>query len=358
MSKYLLSALGVLALAAACGSDELPSQEGADCTLPAGSPDLVIYAYEGDTIDFTKEMAAPPGAEVSVCGGSSTLTASTAGDQDLLVTINDSGTIIQKKVTVATLTRPLSVNRVPFIELFTGADCPPCITADKGVDAVKAADPEGVGLLVWHMSIPGFDEWSIKELTANAEQPEWEREQGYLPADCCFTPFTILDGTTPTSDYVNFPTLIAASKADMVTYKVDVHGEMYGSTAIISVVVENLGSPVTMPLNVAIYENGIANKPGYVTLDSGGITEFNEVARKLELHAGSVDLVSGRNAFTYQIDAVNWFTPGTGQEVGAIAWLQKKVSPGQPDDGTTSYGGAAVYTRVVEQCGFGHLSAS
>src|SRR5439155_23518517 len=49
-------------------------------------------------------------------------------------------------------------SRVAVVELFTGAQCPPCVSADIAFDAaVKTYKPADVVLLEYHLHIPGPD---------------------------------------------------------------------------------------------------------------------------------------------------------------------------------------------------------
>ena len=51
-----------------------------------------------------------------------------------------------------------SANRVVMMELFTGAQCPPCVAADVAFDALlKAYKPTDLVLVQYHMHIPGSD---------------------------------------------------------------------------------------------------------------------------------------------------------------------------------------------------------
>jgi hypothetical protein len=51
-----------------------------------------------------------------------------------------------------------SANRIAVVELFTGAECKPCIAADVAFDAMaKAYKPTDVVLLQYHLHIPGPD---------------------------------------------------------------------------------------------------------------------------------------------------------------------------------------------------------
>ncbi len=54
--------------------------------------------------------------------------------------------------------RKAKSDRVVLVELFTGAQCPPCVAADLAFDAVaKSYKPTEVVLLQYHMHIPGPD---------------------------------------------------------------------------------------------------------------------------------------------------------------------------------------------------------
>jgi hypothetical protein len=48
--------------------------------------------------------------------------------------------------------------KVVLAELFTGAQCPPCVAADLGFDGlIEAFDPRHVAVLVYHLHVPGPD---------------------------------------------------------------------------------------------------------------------------------------------------------------------------------------------------------
>ncbi len=73
-----------------------------------------------------------------------------------------------------------------LVELFTGAQCPPCVAADIAFDAVgKAYKTSEVALLQYHLHIPGPD-----PLT-NADS---EARQNYYGRDIEGTPTLFLDG--------------------------------------------------------------------------------------------------------------------------------------------------------------------
>jgi len=77
-------------------------------------------------------------------------------------------------------------NRVAMIELFTGAQCPPCVAADVAFDAVlKSYKPTEVIALQYHLHVPGPD-----PLTT----PDTMARQGYYGDKIPGTPTTIFNG--------------------------------------------------------------------------------------------------------------------------------------------------------------------
>jgi hypothetical protein len=61
-------------------------------------------------------------------------------------------------------------DRVVLVELFTGAQCPPCVAADVAFDALlKTAKPADVVLLQYHLHIPGPDPLTNPDSEKRAE---------------------------------------------------------------------------------------------------------------------------------------------------------------------------------------------
>mgnify|MGYP002780584555 CR=1 FL=1 len=82
-------------------------------------------------------------------------------------------------------------NRVAVVELFTGAQCPPCVAADVGFDGLlKAYDSKDVVLLQYHMHIPGPD-----PLTNPTSIARWEFYGEKHPGKIRGTPTTLFNGT-------------------------------------------------------------------------------------------------------------------------------------------------------------------
>jgi hypothetical protein len=82
--------------------------------------------------------------------------------------------------------RRRSSERVVLLELFTGAQCPPCVAADIAFDAVlKTYKPSEVVLLQYHLHVPGPDPLTNADSEARAE---------YYGKDIEGTPTAFLDG--------------------------------------------------------------------------------------------------------------------------------------------------------------------
>src|SRR5262249_1815173 len=63
-----------------------------------------------------------------------------------------------------------SNDRVALMELFTGAECPPCVAADVGFDGlIKTYKPTDVVLLQYHLHIPGPDPLTNADTEARAK---------------------------------------------------------------------------------------------------------------------------------------------------------------------------------------------
>ena len=83
-----------------------------------------------------------------------------------------------------------SANRVAVMELFTGAQCPPCVAADVAFDALEMAyDPKDLVLIQYHMHIPGPD-----PLTNPSSIARWDFYREKFPMGIRGTPSTLFNG--------------------------------------------------------------------------------------------------------------------------------------------------------------------
>lgn len=82
-------------------------------------------------------------------------------------------------------------NRAVVMELFTGAQCPPCVAADVAFDALgKSYDAKDLVLIQYHMHIPGPDPMTNKDTIAR-----WDYYSDRFPAAIRGTPSTLFNGT-------------------------------------------------------------------------------------------------------------------------------------------------------------------
>lgn len=82
-------------------------------------------------------------------------------------------------------------NRAVVMELFTGAQCPPCVAADVAFDALgKSYEAKDVVLIQYHMHIPGPDPMTNKDTIAR-----WDYYSDRFPAAIRGTPSTLFNGT-------------------------------------------------------------------------------------------------------------------------------------------------------------------
>lgn len=81
-------------------------------------------------------------------------------------------------------------NRVVVMELFTGAQCPPCVAADVAFDVLeKTYKPTDLVLLQYHLHIPGPD-----PLTSPASIARWDEYRKAFPDAMRGTPSTVFNG--------------------------------------------------------------------------------------------------------------------------------------------------------------------
>jgi hypothetical protein len=85
-------------------------------------------------------------------------------------------------------------NRVAVMELFTGAQCPPCVAADVAFDGLeKTYEPKDVILIQYHLHIPGPDPMTNPETVAR-----YDYYMSKFPKDVGGTPSTLFNGKPAT----------------------------------------------------------------------------------------------------------------------------------------------------------------
>jgi hypothetical protein len=168
---------------ALAGNDKL-----APAALPYAEPVATSDAPAGDRLKAYKVLAVAYGK-----GGRAELAAVAKKEIDKMELVLDKE--YQAKVPPFKPSKfggrkDAAANRVTVFELFTGAQCPPCVAADVGFDAlVKAYKPADVVLLQYHMHIPGPD-----PLTNPTSLARWEYYGDKFPKDMRGTPSTLVNG--------------------------------------------------------------------------------------------------------------------------------------------------------------------
>src|SRR5262245_15356546 len=72
-----------------------------------------------------------------------------------------------------------NANQVVMMEMFTGAQCPPCVAADVAFDALqKSYKPTDLVLVQYHLHIPGSDPMTNRDTIAR-----WEYYEKLFPYD-------------------------------------------------------------------------------------------------------------------------------------------------------------------------------
>jgi hypothetical protein len=83
-----------------------------------------------------------------------------------------------------------AANQVAVMELFTGAQCPPCVAADVAFDAlVKTYKPTELVLVQYHMHIPGPDPMTNPDTVAR-----WDYYREKFPENIRGVPSSVFNG--------------------------------------------------------------------------------------------------------------------------------------------------------------------
>lgn len=140
--------------------------------------------------------------------------------------------------------------RVVLMELFTGAECPPCVAADMGFDGLlKAFKATDLVLLQYHVHIPGPD-----PLTNADNEARWKYYRDAFAADVRGAPTSIFNGTPKASG----GGAMAGSEKKYLQYKEIVEPLLETATDIkLNATAKRVGDKIQIAADVA----GVAN-PG------------------------------------------------------------------------------------------------
>lgn len=200
-----------------------------------------------------------------------------------------------------------AANRVAVLELFTGAQCPPCVAADVAFDALAKTYKEGdVVLLQYHLHIPGPDPLTNRDTVARA---------GFYKANS--TPSTFFNGkpaagggggmANARDKYDQYRGLIDPILGQSSPVKVTGTATRAGDK--LEVAAEVAGAPAGARLRLVVTEESIkyvgSNRLRFhhhVVRAMPGGADGVEVKEGSFRHAAAVDLAEVRKGLTAYLD--------------------------------------------------------
>jgi hypothetical protein len=200
-------------------------------------------------------------------------------------------------------------NRVAVMELFTGAQCPPCVAADVAFDALgKSYKPTDLVLLQYHLHIPGPDPMTNPDTLARAQ---------YYRVNS--TPSTFFNGKAKSpgggpmaaaeTKYDQYRGAIDPLLEDTTSVKMGGKATRAGDAVKISVQVSGLEDTDDLRLRVLVVEDVVKFVGGnqlrfhhHVVRAMPGGVEGVEITDKSFRHAVTADLAKVRKATVKYLD--------------------------------------------------------
>lgn len=207
-------------------------------------------------------------------------------------------------------------DRRVVMELFTGAQCPPCVAADVAFDALlHAYKPSDLILIQYHMHIPGPD-----PLTNADSEARWDYYRKEFPEGVRGTPTTIFNGKPEAGGGGGFANagnkleqyrkIIDPLLEEEPNAKVTAHASRKGNTIDIAVEVADLKDPgENKKLKLLLVEDTIRYVGGnnlrfhhhVVRAFPGGVDGL-ALASNSTKHTATVDLEQLRSTLTAYLD--------------------------------------------------------
>jgi hypothetical protein len=215
-----------------------------------------------------------------------------------------------------------SANRVVMMELFTGAQCPPCVAADVAFDALqKAYKPTDLVLVQYHMHIPGSDPMTNRDTIAR-----WDFYRKHFAENIRGVPSSLFNGkpvsgggggmSNAEGKFGQYSAAINPLLEMTSDAKLSGRASRVGDKIDVAVEVAN-GNGEDMKLRVLVVEETV-KYPG-----SNGIRFHHQVVRampggpdgvavkdKVFKHAASVDLATVRKELMRYLDEYIAENPG------------------------------------------------
>src|SRR5262249_6968030 len=195
--------------------------------------------------------------------------------------------------------RPAKNNRVVLVELFTGAQCPPCVAADMAFDGLEQTyKPSEVVLLQYHLHIPGPD-----ALT----NPDTLARQKHYGGQVRGTPSIFFNGKPAAGGggfrehaegkYKDYLKVISPLLEETARAKIQAEAVRKGDKVTITASASDVEKPgEKVKLRLALVEEWVR----YV--GSNGLTYHSNVVRALPGGAEGVALAKGEGKQTATVD--------------------------------------------------------
>lgn len=205
-------------------------------------------------------------------------------------------------------------NRVAVMELFTGAQCPPCVAADLAFDGLlKAYNPTDVVLLQYHVHVPGPD-----PLTGPDTLARYEYYDEMYPEGFGGTPSTLFNGKLQAGGGGGKPQAVEKfkeyariiDKTLETSTEVKVSGKATHVAGKVNVAVEVAGAEgADMRLRLLVVEDVVKYVGGnrlrfhhHVVRDMPGGAEGVAIKDKAFKHTATVDVGAVRKELTEYLD--------------------------------------------------------
>jgi hypothetical protein len=213
-------------------------------------------------------------------------------------------------------------DRVALMELFTGAECPPCVAADVGFDGlIQTYKPTDVVLLQYHLHIPGPDPLTNADTEARAK----------YYTDLRGTPSTFFNGKTEAgggggmanseSKYQQYRSVLDQALESTKAATVELKASRDGDAIKIDATAATDSKSDTLKLRLALIEDSIRYVGG------NGLRFHHHVVRAMPGGAEGQALAGGKGKFqaTLKLDDLR-----KGQEEYLVAFVKQRGSFPQP----------------------------
>ncbi len=199
--------------------------------------------------------------------------------------------------------RKKDTNRAVLVELFTGAQCPPCVAADLGFDALEKTFPSSdVVLLQYHMHVPGPD-----PLTNPDTEGRFDYYAEAFSRQIRGTPAILFNGKPDALGgggadggpvkYAEYSKIINQWLEKATETKLGVDAVRTGNKIKVDVQLKDLEKPAkTMKLRVALTEDWVRYR------GSNGLAYHSRVVRTMPSTPKGVPLEKKAEDFTFNVD--------------------------------------------------------